>query len=132
MRDTIKKQQIQQQNNAKANPQFNNRNQITKSSIPQPPAHPGGLAAGFPRGISPNIAAGVKPGQHILQKHMPDGKVVVASSGQPTPGMKTMLPAQHHGVAPGGKAIMKPSLANAQMANAKEKNRNTHYSSAVG
>ena len=137
LRDTIKKQQIQQ-NNVKSTAQVTNQTrpqQVVKS--PTPPganaAHPAGLVAGFPRGVSPHIIMSGKPDPQLLQKQIQQGKIIIATSGQPTPGMKTTLQAHPHPVASGGK----PGLANAPSVasmtnNAKEKTRSTHYSSAVG
>ena len=136
LRDTIKKQQIQQNNAKSTAPNTNQtRPQQVKSSTPPVPnaTHPAGLVAGFPRGVSPHIIMSGKPDPQLLQKQIQQGKIIIATSGQPTPGMKTTLQAHPHAVAPGGK----PGLSNvpnvASMANsAKEKTRSTHYSSAVG
>ena len=80
--------------------------------------------------------------QQMLQKQLAQhGRIVVASSGQITPGMRTAIQGPIHGVASlaNHKGFLtkphmgaSPAMLVASVNTAKEKPRNTYYSSAVG
>lgn len=77
----------------------------------------------------------------MLQKQIAQhGRIVVASTGQVTPGMRTAIQPPIHGVASlaANKGFIKPQIGAtpgmlvASVNASKEKPRNTYYSSAVG
>jgi len=138
LRETIKKQQqITSKNNNPPTNQIRQPIQISRNVQAVHPNHAAALAVAnmHQRGISPQLLIGNASQQQMMQKQIAQqGRIIIASSGQVTPGMKTTLPSAHHGVA--GKIFMKPNAVNSMgviLGGAKDnKPRNSHYSSAIG
>ena len=147
MRETIKKQQMQQQMqqmNKGVVPQGLNRNAMLRANMPSIANQHATILTSGQSHITPQqllMAKNLTPHeQQMLQKQLAQhGRIVVASSGQVTPGMKTIVQGPIHGPAVGGGKVMhkqnillSPAMTLAAANAAKEKPRNTHYSSAVG
>lgn len=137
LRETIRKQQTLQMNpKSQAQPMsISNRNQV-RATLPSVNQHLRTSANNLPH-ITPqqliankNLSA---QEQLMLQKQLAQhGRIVVASAGQATPGMKTFLPGAMHNQAASRMGMNKQIPGMAAAGAPKEKPRNTQYSSAVG